>query len=166
MSTPNIQPRNIELGNTDHMPKQVALEMLCAPKAKLTNRVRKNCKASRDIVRLSAFPIVKTSAKTGQRPAEYTHDCKEKSIDEKLTGKLKRATFDQLQKWGKRAHARRMQVQRAYLRITGTNVFAEKARAALELKAAHLDIFGGAVYDELQRRSGPTTPEPKHRIER
>lgn len=166
----NLSHRSIEYGNTDHMPAEVASSMLRAPKAKLTARERKNCKAALEVVMVSSSPIVKTSAKTKSKPAEYEYQSGPKSIDEKLTGKLLRAKLDQLTKWLKRAHSRRMQVQRAYLRVVGTGPFSEKKRAALELKAAQLDIFHGAVYDELRRRSEieplRCTIPHKHRKER
>ena len=33
----------------DHMPTEVATEMLCAPKARMTNRERKECQRAREI---------------------------------------------------------------------------------------------------------------------
>lgn len=179
--------RTIEYGNTDHMPAEVASSMLRAPKAKLSNRERKNCKAALEVVMVSSSPIVRNPARIrgkvvyqyqdgspAKKPkrvkVEYQYQSGPKSIDEKLTGKLLRAKHDQLTKWLKRAHSRRMQVQRAYLRVVGTGPFSEKKRAALELKAAQLDIFHGAVYDELRRRSEieplRCTIPHKHRKER
>jgi hypothetical protein len=140
--TPKIQPANLKPVDFDHMPKEVATEMLCAPKARLTNRERKACMAARE--------------------TRYTSTREPISKDAKVATKLKGATWLQLFIWNKRATNRRDALQRAYKLAQrtlekpnlhpGTKILLERQSAVASLQAVALDAFRDLLEDEVKRR--------------
>jgi hypothetical protein len=137
------------------MPAEVATELLVAPKTRLTNQQRKVYQQARQTSYESVFEA--------------------KTVEDKLAGKMRSASWNQLLKWNKRSIDRRADVQVAYLlAIKRRNMLQEKtvdpkdekanmeiqvqlavlnrAIAGLELKAAQLDCFWSAVDDEFTRR--------------
>jgi hypothetical protein len=121
---------------SDHMPEPVATEMLSAPKAKLSNRMRKVCRAARE------RRII--SPKTEPISAEVT-----------LTRKCRAATFDQLCKWNRRAIARRAAVQRAFVLLQRRDPEGKRLalRVNLSERAAAFELLTDATYGELKRRT-------------
>ena len=146
----------VKLVETDHMPVEVATEMLCAPKAHMTNRQRKECQAARSKVYASVFEP-KDSALV-------------------LANRLKCCKWDQLNRWEKRAKQRRAELQLAYqlackrrdkLNATELDPKKEQAKfymvqmqlavmnraiAGLELRAAQIEALWDAVDEEKARR--------------
>jgi hypothetical protein len=139
----------------DHMPVQVAIEMLCAPKARLTNRQRKTCQAARQ----------KVFESTLHRGA----------VEDAIAHKLKGKTWAQLIRWNKRCSERRMTLQRLWEkarekrselaaqevdpkdeRAVFTNqsspVLLDRTIAALELKVEQLTQLWDALDDEMRVR--------------
>lgn len=97
-----IERRNWEVVDFDHMPVKVATEMLCAPKGKMSNRLRKACMRSR--VRI--FQAVE------QPKAEF------EQIGRRVSG----LSFSQLNDWHDRAGKRLRRIKRKFdsLPTTGT----------------------------------------------
>jgi hypothetical protein len=139
----------------DSMPAEVATELLVAPKTRLTNQQRKVYQAARQTSYESVFEA--------------------KTVEDKLAGKMRSASWNQLLKWNKRSIDRRADVQTAYLiairrrdqlqsatvdpKAEAKNMETQvqlavlnRAIAGLELKAAQLDVFWSAVDDEFERR--------------
>lgn len=143
----------------DHMPKEVATALLTEPKARLSNRERKTCKAARETVYLSTSPIVREEAKlfyTGQLP---------KDPEKRLGAKLTHATYIQLLNWIRRTDNRRTVAQRVY---TETNERIEKEanprrKSALRqlanmlvLRVQVLDLVWEACTAEKEARDAKT----------
>lgn len=89
---------NITKLEVDHMPKEVATEMLCSPKARLTNRERKEC------MRARAAVYVPTDTK--------------KPYDEKLLRKAKQSSWAQLIRIVVRCSLRRSMAQNRWLKLS------------------------------------------------
>lgn len=76
------------------MPKEVATEMLCAPKARLTNRERKECCRARE---------TRYESEQAPLPAQV-----------KLKRRFSFASFKQLRNWFLRSRKARVSLQRAF----------------------------------------------------
>src|SRR3954465_12662486 len=102
----------------DGMPNEVATSLLTEPRAKLSNRMRKNARSAREKVFPSVSPIINTTnIDDPENPlAQYT-GIEPKSAEARLVEKSKRATWAQLHKWSQRCKGRRMAVQGKYVKI-------------------------------------------------
>src|SRR3954464_6334445 len=80
----------------DHMPYQVATNLLTEPKAKLSNRMRKNCRAAREVVLRSAHVILRDELKNPFEGASA------KPMEVRILNRMKKSTTPQLVKWQKR----------------------------------------------------------------
>lgn len=140
----------IEAQHRDGMPKQVATAMLAAPKAKMSNRMRKVCALARETVFPSTTPLTRC-AKDGHL---YPLDMPVLSSPNKLAG----ITYSKLSRMLWRAVSRRSVIQRRYtlLVATGAELSKPKTLAMLRAIAAQLDSIFEAVSDELARRDRPT----------
>lgn len=116
----------------DHMPRQVAREMLCAPG--LSNRMRKNC-----------FDALAT---------HYVSQLKSKPGETKLANRFKRSSLTQLEKWISRVIFRRAKTQKEYLKAMkmGETPMKRALIAALDYKAQLLDLTRDCLENELMTR--------------
>lgn len=128
-------PRNRELLKRDTMPCSVATDMLCAPGIRQTARERKNYQAARDKVFISTL----------QR----------KPVEERITARMKRSTWLQLDKWLNRVKRKREDHQREYLRLPSRKLpqpIFDKLEAALNLRVGQLDLLRDSIEQELFNR--------------
>lgn len=137
----------------DHMPAQVATEILCKPGARITNKERKTLMRARETRYESALPSRES------RHAEI------------LSNRLKGRTWAQLIKWDKRCKNARALVQHAFVvtnrrieklgaktdKPNQTEVLAlllmERQKAALELQSAKIELAWDCVTGEIKRRT-------------
>jgi hypothetical protein len=87
-------PAGLEKIQFDHMPIEVATEMLCSPQARMTNRERKECLRARE--------------------NHYQSTRVAKPVHGKLENRFDYASFAQLNRWNRRATNRRRDAQCAY----------------------------------------------------
>jgi hypothetical protein len=135
MSPAQLVARGLKQTNPEHMPEQVATDLLCDPTRRMTRRERRMLQEAR------------------QR--EFICTTPRKTATEKLTAKLSFAPLFRLGVWRKRADKRRAGLQRKYsaaIMETPDPVIA-RVIAALDLRAAQLDIFMDAAGDEVTRRA-------------
>jgi hypothetical protein len=151
-------PENIRRVETDAMPPEVAIEMLCAPKARMTNRERKECLRALSKVFESTLEAITHESRMGLR--------------------MRSATWSQLLKWKARADkCLRQNAARAdktaakrdkVLTIPAdteeknkeavTKLFAlfrakfEQALSALDTQAAQIRTLQDLISDEQTRR--------------
>lgn len=144
----------IEPQQRDSIPREVATAMLTEPRARLTNRMRKNCIAAREIIFASEAPFRKIPA-----PGHgYSWKLNElRTPDEKMKRRFGRATLRQLGNWLRRSIVRREVVQRRYLAVPNSDVRAFQAhfdavRASLALLAERLDLIRDVCEDEINVR--------------
>lgn len=151
----NNKPQNHKQLEVDGMPPQVATELLCAPKARMTARQRKTCWAARSKV--------------------YCSTLKQKPVEEKLANRMRRASWAQIGKWTARTESRGALLESAYskvlrerhalslptadrnnpegnARIQARIIIIDKIISALELKRAQLMVFSDAIRTERSRR--------------
>lgn len=116
----------------DGMPPEVATSMLTEPKAKLSNRMRKNCRAAREKFYPSTSPIVHPKKLVFEGDMNEMNDLTSKlhplgfhytgtvakTPEAHITARCSRASWAQLLKWLKRTIARRADVQAKYLKAT------------------------------------------------
>src|SRR5690348_5276237 len=83
----------------DHMPAEVALELLTTPKAKVSNRMRKTCREARDAVFVSEFPI-EHEFEDGRMTGKYFYrqDLAVKPMAIKLQNRFGHVTAERLQR--------------------------------------------------------------------
>jgi hypothetical protein len=89
-----VLPANIERVDFDRMPYEVATEMLADPRARMTNRERKECMRARE----TRYQSTRTA----------------KPVAGKLENRFDSASFAQLSRWNRRAVNRRRDAQCAY----------------------------------------------------
>lgn len=147
----------------DAMPYEIATSMLTKPGVKMSNRMRKNCMAARQLVYTSSKPFVRPPG--GKYEYHGAHTVK--SLETKITERMTAAKWLQLHKWLRRTNALRMQVQAAYLKLIAApplegdslkkTTFYNRAKAALELRAAQLDVIIDAAMSEIENRNARTS---------
>lgn len=144
----------------DGIPPQVATEMLVEPKAKMTNRLRKNCAASRVRVYPSAAPIRKVEGfdpLTGKDGTEL-HYCPESLIklEDKLLRRVRMLTWKQLHSFLHRMTKRRALCQHRYLKLQDDPkvhpAAKERMGAELTAAAARFELAQDALEDEIKNR--------------
>lgn len=135
----------------DHMPVLVATEMLCAPKARMTNRERKECARAREL-RYSATPARIAKAVASKLEARFSH-----------------ASLTQLGKWNRRARAQRQLAQEQYQVLAKQldklhrveeqtpvlnymGALAKKRQAELDILADRLTLLAELTFAEIQKR--------------
>jgi hypothetical protein len=145
--------------NDDAMPVEVATAILTEPKAKITNRFRKQCKLAREKVYSSAVPLHRVVSE-----CEENHKLHPLANPAKPTPpavKLQSRTRSQVLKWLLRCIARRIATQDEYLKLTRTDTskFTKKQLRdhafmllALEARARALDDARDTLEDEDARR--------------
>jgi len=128
----------------DQMPAEVATELLCAPGARLTMRLRKNCHLARaDGIFCSTL-----------EPKSFAQNCADR---------CRKANASQLAKWAKRTFSSRVTIDRllkkqaARLEILGGSSPAakrllEQAIEMLNRKAVACDVFMAALKSEADSR--------------
>lgn len=150
-----IQPQE-----RDGIPREVASAMLTEPRARLTNRMRKNGMAAREKVFASVAPFRRMPAQdaAGKIIKGYGYaEIESRSLEDKTKQRLSRASIRQLGNWLHRSIARRVVVQRKYLAVPNSDVRAfqakfDAARQALALLAERLDIIRDVCEDEIVTR--------------
>ncbi len=116
----------------DTMPKEVATELLTDRKARLTNRMRKNCRDA--------------------RAKHFISDAERKPVAEKIAAKLKSRGLAWIGREISRAQRRRAGLQRRYTSLTGDNPVIAARRAAIDVLANHIDIFLDCAETEIESR--------------
>ena len=132
----------------DHMPREVATEMLCAPKAKMTNRERKECQRAREL--------------------RFESTREKKPVTTKMANRFFGASLAQLGKWNHRAVTRRHDVQCLYQHLgrqleklkglketpvtKAAAGMAEFRRSQLDLVAAQHELVSDLTANEINRR--------------
>lgn len=140
----------------DSIPREVATAMLTEPRARLTNRMRKNCVSARQKVFASTAPFRRMPAVNAQ--GEIVKGYGYVEIAQRTTKlRFSRASLRQLGKWLHRSIARREIVQRRYLAVPNSDVRAFQAhfdavRASLALLAERLDLIRDVCEDEINVR--------------
>jgi hypothetical protein len=146
------------------MPREVAIAMLTAHTARLTNRMRKNCKSALARVFISDVPLLRNpddpddpddgklypGVGCTDAQAQFNHD-----------NKVRAFSFAQLNRWKVTLARKRLGIQRAYVKLSEEPVAGESPKsrtlrlrqcAVLGTVAAHLDARRDAIDDELDRR--------------
>lgn len=136
------------------MPREVATAMLSEPRAKLTNRMRKNCISAREKVFASSSPFRRMpGSEDGKIVKSYGYaEIKLHTPEERMQRRFTVATLAQLGKWLFRSIARRVIVQRRYLAVVGDTMFAQAQRNALADIAERLDTVRDVCEDEIAMR--------------
>lgn len=153
----------IEPQQRDGVPHEVATAMLTEPRARLTNRMRKNCMEAREKVFASTSPIVRVLVTDGKvdlakrEEALYYSETNPRSLEEKTKRRFGYASLRQLSNWLRRSIARRAVVQRKYLAVPNSDVPKLQARLdaireALAVIAGRLDIIRDTCEDEIAMR--------------
>lgn len=145
----------------DSIPREVATAMLTEPRARLTNRMRKNCVSARQKVFASTAPFRRMPAVNAQGEIVKGWGYAEIEVrtpDECMKRRFATATLRQLGNWLRRAIARREIVQRRYLAVPNSDVPKfqvrfDAARQALALLAERLDLIRDVCEDELKMRA-------------
>src|SRR6266446_2011675 len=141
----------------DTMPREVAIAMLTAPKARLTNTQRKRCRES--LVRIFISPAGPLVRNRADGLLYSGVGCTEAQAEFNLVIKMGGFSFAQLHRHKRVTTKQRENVQTEYLRLQdvpeGENSKQRALRvyqcAVLEFTAAQLDERSGAVDDELDR---------------
>jgi hypothetical protein len=132
----------------DHMPVEVATELLCTPKARTTNRERKIWNAARTIVFESTLrPIPeeqKTSVWLQSRTWQQIHQSLSRTIQARVKAQIHfKFIVREIGKLSMVPDAKDTPLRRAIL---------ERQQAALDIHAAGLDALREALENELTRR--------------
>lgn len=137
----------------DHMPAEVATALLTERKARLSNRMRKNCSSARELAVPSGYPIHRMRDEINGRP-QYQYSLKQvsKTIDARVVKRMREATAKQLLLWVLRCSRRRSVAQKQYLKLDGKSKRDESARQLLEALVAKLDLIRDTIETELERR--------------
>lgn len=148
-----IQP--LEL---DHMPAEVATEMLANPKTRLTARERKLCAAARENVFWTGTPLHR---RTKNGPLEEQEDFEAPSPQQKAARRLQALPLTKLGRLlprGARLH-RRISASLAKAEATLKETTDKRAAArlnkladAFRFQLARIDWFQSTVREELRRR--------------
>lgn len=139
----------------DHMPKQVATEMLCNPKVRMTNRERKTYERARWTIKRSTLE---------PKPHGVV-----------IEARLKRTPLEKLVLWWGRALLRRKQLQKPFQKVMeklgnlpeddtildkaakainqATRAVLTRQKAALDLAAGRLDSFAEQCEAEIAARA-------------
>lgn len=132
----------------DHMPVEVAVEMLLAPKARMSARERKECMRARE--------------------TRYASPRTRKSVAAKLTEKYTENTLEQLCRWNRRARSNRADGQRQYQLLAKqldklsraevtplsqyAGALAKRRQAELDVLDAHFNLVAGLTLAEITSR--------------
>lgn len=145
----------------DSIPREVATAMLSEPRARLTNRMRKNCVSAREKVFASTSSIVgqwvsEEDSENDKWMLLYT-ERDGRSPEDRMKRRFAIATLRQLGNWLRRSIARREIVQRRYLAVPNSDVPKfqarfDAARQALVLLAEWLDCIRDVCEDEIAMR--------------
>lgn len=140
----------IEPTQLDGMPVEVATSMLTAPKAKLSNAMRKTCQRARQRVFASTDTFIR---RAGAEELIHAARTGTRTWDEKLVAKLREKSWKQLNLWLARCIKRRFMLQRAYIKLQDKDdLQSQLLRQALEIKVERLDMWRDVCEDEIKRR--------------
>lgn len=161
-----ISPKEI-----DHMPVEVATEMLASPKAKLSARMRKNCFAARQRVFESATPLHRGDlgihdetifSRQGRHLLQdYEHEQALANKPLANADKIRRLPLDRLGRLRDRSIRRRRNTQQAYEKLAALYESAtdaqrkhyDKLRALLTIRAVQFDELTDAAETEIKIRA-------------
>lgn len=153
---------------TDGVPHQVATEMLIEPKAKMTNRFRKNCREGRFKVYPSVAPIVDGDTELLRQTIDspiavlltpnskvYRPDAAI-APDVRMQKRVRGLLWIQLITKYSQVDHRRRRIQNKYEQVQRSTKMAEKTRQealrVLEMAVNALDAEWNAIVDEIERR--------------
>lgn len=145
----------------DCIPREVATAMLTEPRAKLSNRMRKNCIAARSKVFVSSSPIQRVPAQneqTGEIVKGWSWTEKQaKQPEDKMKHRFASVSLRQLGNWLCRSISRRAIIQRRYLAVPNSDVQYQQARfdaarQGFALMAERLDLIRDLCEDEVAMR--------------
>lgn len=146
LNAKGLQQRNLREVEIDHMPIQVATDLLCDPARRMSSRERRTLQAAR----------ARCFVSTAQRiPAEV-----------KLTEKLHDKPIQQIGKWAHRAKESRDKLQAQYAALIALQAQSEQSGTpdpilmrhitGINLRAAQIDRFLDAAGVELANRRSLT----------
>lgn len=141
----------------DGIPREVATAMLTEPRARLTNRMRKNCASARDAVFASTSPIVgqwvsEEDSENDKWMLLYT-EREGRSPEDKMKRRFAVATLRQLGNWLRRSIARRRPLQDKFQAIVGDSPRHSLAREIIALAVQRLDTIRDVCEDEIAMRN-------------
>lgn len=140
----------------DSIPREVATAMLTEPRARLTNRMRKNCVSAREKVFASTAPFRRMPAVNAQGEIVKGYgyvEVAQRTAEYKTKLRFSRATLRQLGHWIRRSIARRYPLQRKYLAVQGNSLRHEQARFVIAQAVQRLDLIRDMCEDEIAMRS-------------
>lgn len=160
----------------DHMPREVAIELLTTPKNKLSARMRKNCMQALQNVTQSTHPI-RLAVELGENYWETTSreyrneyppetklvkimdvDYKPRTIEQRMARLVTRFPFDRLRRLVIRCARRSARVQRALAKAERTlkvPYILNMIRADLQTRLDMLQKMGEAARNEMMMRRFP-----------
>lgn len=156
----------------DGMPREVATALLSEPKAKLSARMRKTCKAARETVFLSTSPMIKGKDYAYvDKPGLYYTALTAKTAEHKLVVRAGRATLAQLGKWRSRCGTKRRVLQAQYQKVLSTEIpdnahaafkqrIKEQTLLLLSQRAAILDLAWDIFDSEISSRAAKCANKP------
>lgn len=140
----------------DGIPREVATAMLTEPRARLTNRMRRNCMSARENVFVSVAPFHRMPAQDedGKIIKGYGYaEIESRSQEEKTKRRFARATLRQLGNWLRRSIARRRPLQDKFQAIVGDSPRHSLAREIIALAVQRLDTIRDVCEDEIAMRN-------------
>lgn len=136
----------------DSIPREVATEMLCNPRAKLTARMRKNCFAARQKVFAPGVPLRKRLPGLSS-PFLIDEEFPIVTTESKLTRKFKQLPLAKLGTIARRARSGRRSVQQAFEKlIHDDSKQAIKLRRLLDFAAARHELALDCATAEIKSR--------------
>lgn len=145
-----IEPQTI-----DGIPRAVATAMLTEPRARLTNRMRKNCIAARQKVFASSTSFRRMPAHdaAGKIIKGWGYaEIEPRTPEDKMKRRFVIASLRQLGNWLRRSIARRGPLQRKYLAVQGDSPRHVMAREIIALAVQRLDTVRDVCEDEITMR--------------
>lgn len=139
----------------DGIPRAVATAMLTEPRARLTNRMRKNCIAARDKVFASSVPFRRMPAHdaAGKIIKGWGYaEIEPRTPEDKVKRRFATASLRQLGNWLRRSIVRRGPLQRKYLALQGDSPRTALARELIALAVQRLDTVRDVCEDEITMR--------------
>lgn len=155
----------IKPADVDAIPRSVAIELLTNPKAKLSARMRKNCRAALDKVFISTNTIRWTvvddlSQQPETRDAALCYDtgCKPKLAVDRIAGKLRSVAWSRLTRLWSRVQRRINGLTFKRTRVMfGRMALTEDQRnsilEAIRRKIAQLEVVRDCATNEINRRA-------------
>ena len=147
---------NQTIDTTDHMPPEVATDLLTNPKGKMTAGFRRACMGARETVRVSGAPILRVR---NSDPTEYRHlELNRRTVEQKLGKRLAALTAERLAQLKRRAHRRAAKCFELAQVTTGV------LRSSLIAKYERFVMLRDAAENELAARCALGSDRPENHI--